>query len=162
MAVIFDIDVLVFRAIGSLTTTTVAMTLVGGEKKAGEEGSVHPSGVRLIGNYMIRVDPFVQGGNPDDPTREMEVKFRLNTPGYLLQGIAFANRDHTSMANNLGQKNFTKITIGAEDNSPNARRVLAVSNSRSIGVKQSYDYLILIQKIQTGEIGIIDPEWENE
>jgi hypothetical protein len=156
MPAIFEIDVLKFRPIGSLTTTTIKMTLVGAAPIAGEEGVGLPSGVFLIGNYMIRTKPFKN--NADDPTPAMQVKFRVKTPGYLLQGIAFSNRTNPDPSNNLGQKNFTEISIAPE----NGSRVLTVTNARAIGARQSYDYLILIQEVATGGIGIIDPEWENE
>ena len=155
----FTIDVLVFRPIGSLTTTTIAMTLAGAVPNPGEGGATTPSGVTLVGNYFIRVNKYVAGANPDDPDEPMKLKFYLTNRKYLLQGIAFSNRDQGA-GNNLGQAAFTTIEIGPEPGTN--ERVLTVTNARGVGKKQSYDYLILIQQVSDGAVGIIDPEMENE
>ena len=175
---IVEIQVVIFRPIGSVTTTTVEMKLHGDGVEEISPGSSTDRGVvTLVGSYFIKVRK--PGTHADDGTDEMRLKFFVTTHDsnptadeYLLQGIAFSNRNQKKSAdvtkeNRLGQFDFPKVELAIE-NTPlgNMARVFTITNRRSVRVvqkkKASYDYLFLIQRVSDGAIGIIDPEWENE
>lgn len=172
-----------FRAIGDVTTTTVEMTLYNpdtGAKYESQSGVVSDGVVTLVGSYYIKVK---RKGRPDwdpngDDHQSMQVKFWVAKPTgankalYMLQGVAFSNREPKEHpGNELGQEDFPAIQI-AEEKVPSGgtARVFTITNTRAAGVdpgngtkkKVSYDYLFLIQETEHGAIGIIDPEWENE
>jgi len=180
-----EIKVLWFRPIGSVTTTTVEMKLQGGIEDpvppgtSGKSGVFRDGVVTLAGSYFIKMKKWVGVVDLVDPTRERKLKFWVTDAAvdptekgdYLLQGIAFSNRDPNSGPNRLGQRSFPRIEIAVEPinpaddpNNPSTKkaRMLTVTNSRLHADKESFDYLILLQRISDGAIGIIDPEFENE
>lgn len=170
-----QINVKKFRPIGSVTTTTVEMDLQNADP-ATVPGAISDGLITLVGSYYIRVPIWSGTPTPIAPTQAMQVKFWVTDAAtdpqdrgdYLLQGIAFSNRD-LSPSNHLGQLDFSQITIGLEPVDPvnpggRKERILTVTNlrTRPNAQRASYDYLFLIQRIKDGAIGIIDPEWENE
>ena len=170
-----EIKVVTFRPIGSVTTTTVEMALQNSVSVLTSEGA--PSGVftddlvTLVGSYFIKVKRWTGTGTPAAPNQAVKLRFFVTThptnpdqnDQYLLQGIAFSNRDQTapmkpSDDNRLGQLHFTSINI----EQVNGQRMFTVTNNRPLDKRISYDYLFLIQRTRDGAIGIIDPEYENE
>lgn len=172
-----EIDVKRFREIGQVTTTTVEMKLYRPgttEPYKSDNGVVSDGVVTLVGSYFVKVKRKVD--HPEDNENFMLVKFWIKPENgkthYMLQGVAFSNRDPSATGNKLGELDFPEIHIGNETvPSGKEARVFTIKNRREAGkhktdpnqnVKASYDYLFLIQKIDGGAIGIIDPEWENE
>lgn len=167
-----QINVLKFRPIGSVTTTTVEMALQNADPST-SPGVVTDGLVTLIGSYYIRVPVWSGVPTAIAPAQEMRIKFWVTNAAterdnYLLQGIAFSNRDQ-SPQNHLGQLDFPQITIALEPVDPanpggRKERILTVTNlrTRPNGKRASYDYLIIIQRESDGVLGIIDPEYENE
>lgn len=100
-----DIRVVRFRPIGSVTTTTVEMALNAGSSSPDQEGVNDRGVVRLVGSYFIKVKQ--PGSHHDDNAQEMRIKFTVSphednpnkdTEHYMLQGVAFSNRDQTAPA----------------------------------------------------------------
>ncbi len=175
-----------FRPIGALTTTTVEMELldpnpvpVAGARAA----EVTDGEVKKIGSYFIRSK---KGGNPldlkfwllDDSLPDTDAARYHN---FVVLGIAFINRDQNSApispispdtkAGRVGEHRFVKVEIaleparGLEPAYPDLDgklRVMTVTNNRNYDESESFDYMILVQDANSGAIGIIDPEYQNE
>ena len=78
-----------------------------------------------------------------------------NEPGYVLLGVAFAANQADVT---VGMHTFPTILI---DRLPKSSSMTVTDQPQDVG-KQHYGYVILIQSIATGEIGIIDPAMRNE
>lgn len=75
--------------------------------------------------------------------------------GYVMLGVAFgANSSNVT----VGVHTFPTIKI---DRSPTESTMTIADHPQDVGV-QHYDYVILVQSIATGEIGIIDPMMVND
>ncbi len=76
-------------------------------------------------------------------------------PGYVLLGVAFAaNQAGTT----VGMHTFPTILINRQ---PTSSSMTVTDQPQPVG-KQQYDYVIMVQSIATGEIGIIDPSIGNK
>jgi len=88
-----------------------------------------------------------------------ELTFNLQnppgTPGYVLLGVAFAaNQAGTT----VGMHTFPTILINRQ---PTSSSMTVTDQPQDVG-KQKYGYVIMVQSIASGEIGIIDPDIDNE
>jgi hypothetical protein len=162
-----QIEVVVFRPVGSVTTTTVNMVL---QNRAGATTPPTDGVVDMIGAYHIRTKRFA-GATALDPTQPRNIKFWVidnpTRPGpkdtYLPLGISFINRNQNNGSQNIGQHIFSNMQIAQETiQGVGKLHVLTVTNDRSHAAGESYDYLLVIQRLSDQAIGIIDPEWENE
>ena len=75
-------------------------------------------------------------------------------PGHVLLGVAFAANQSDLT---VGMHTFPNILICRE---PNGSCMTVTDQPQDVG-KQHYGYVILVQSIATGEIGMIDPDISN-
>lgn len=137
---IFHIEVIKFRPLGSVMTTTIKMNRI--------DETAEPT-IKTEGDYVIEV-----GLSDASDSSEVLLQFVMDSTKHLLLGIAFSNKEFAG-PNNVGQEEFPRVDIDTVDQ----HRVMTVTNKRS--TKASYDYIILLQEVATGQIGIIDPEVRN-
>ena len=78
-----------------------------------------------------------------------------SSPGYVLLGVAFAANQADVT---VGMHTFPTILINREGT--NSSTMTVTDQPQDVG-KQHYGYVILIQSIATGEIGMIDPDITN-
>lgn len=113
--------------------------------------------------------------DPTDVSDEAEIK-RWSRFRFL--GISFSNRNQaeyvdpqvTGEARGVGAHVFEKITLTkgrapiSSTNPAPYGSVMTIRNNRNHapGTKESYDYMIYIQDTKSGDVGSIDPEYENE
>ena len=76
-------------------------------------------------------------------------------PGYVLLGVAFAANQADIT---VGMHTFPTILINRR---PDGSSMTVTDQPQDVG-KQHYGYVILIQSIATGEIGMIDPDIDNK
>lgn len=141
----FEVVVETFREWGSIMTTTVTMTHL----NPGAENDL----VKKDGNYVIKV----RMDNPHQPDgcSEVRIQFRVSRALFRFLGIAFSRRDKDTL-NSVGQVNFPRTRTFSDE----MFSYLEVTNTRKD--RASYDYLILLQNVADGKIGVIDPEIVNE
>lgn len=120
-------------------------------------GSIYPISSTLA---LTAGDPQVFNLSDDTltitvpPSTSVVVNYVLNDARYVLLGIAF--NPHGPGA---GRQEFPSVTLNrTTTNSQMA--VTDVSLPAAQGVP--YTYVILVQEVATGSIGIIDPDIENE
>jgi hypothetical protein len=98
-------------------------------------------------------DITIKGSDP------VKLVFTLPNPsaddGFVLLGIGFAAN---SPSTTVGLHTFPTITI---DRFPTSSTMTVADHPQDVGI-QRYDYVMLVQKISSGEIGIIDPSMINE
>ncbi|MBI5693101.1 MAG: hypothetical protein HZC55_23740 [Verrucomicrobia bacterium] len=100
-----------------------------------------------------------------------EVKFTIQTdpacPGdaavrsekYAMVGIYFVHDQLPATERNIGQDQFPRFECNIADDPPS----LTVHIDRdSAKGGDEYEFMILVQRLSDGALGIIDPEWENE
>ncbi len=75
--------------------------------------------------------------------------------GFAILGVAFGAN---SSSVTVGMHTFPTIII---DRSPTCSTMTVADHPQDVGV-QHYDYVILVQSVATGEIGIIDPAMVND
>ncbi len=167
-----EITVKVFRPIGSVTTTTVDMNLVGGKPVEGQPEAVTDGVVKLLGNYYIKVKKWKGPGSGE--AQPVKITFSIKNRDvegndeYLLQAIAFSNREQGNRKNHLGQREFPRVELVTTHDieGKNLVRKMTITNQRhNPHANESYDYLIVLQNVRqdgNGAFGIIDPEIENE
>jgi hypothetical protein len=121
-----------FRPIGGVFPITASMVL-----------NPPVSGISIDGkNVTIQL-----------PAGPLQLNFTLNDPDHVLLGVAFASN---VMLGSIGRSTFPTILINrtAEGSS------MTVTDQNSKDAR--YDYVILVQSLASGEIGLIDPAIENE
>lgn len=82
------------------------------------------------------------------------ITFQLNDPNYVLLGVAFEADGTATPSSGRGQ--FPQITIQRSQGGSS----LQVQDQGT--TQNPYSYLLLVQQVATGEIGLIDPSIENE
>lgn len=82
------------------------------------------------------------------------ITFQLNDPNYVLLGVAFEADGTATPSSGRGQ--FPQITI---QRSPGGSSLQVQDQGTT---QNPYSYLLLVQQVATGEIGLIDPSIENE
>jgi len=75
--------------------------------------------------------------------------------GFVLLGIGWAANSGTTT---VGMHTFPTVTI---DRLPTGSVMTVADHPQDVGI-QRYDYVMLVQNIGTGEIGIIDPSMIND
>jgi hypothetical protein len=93
---------------------------------------------------------------PKGDTERLDLVFRLQHPDHILVGIAFANG-----RKRRGTEEFPVVTLAPPPDA-NARqglaRLMTIEDAhRLYGNKYHYDFVILVQDLKTGELGVIDP-----
>lgn len=94
---------------------------------------------------------------PNGYSGAVTLTFQLNDNAHVLLGIAFAANEEGSTS--LGRTEFPTVALTRLGNSS----TMVVSDSctpSQNGVR--FNYVILVQSVRTGEIGIIDPEIETD
>ena len=159
------INVLTFRPLGNLLPTTVRMAI--------ELFPAPPTGhvpvVTLDGSYHIIIGPR-RAGNGVDMQPDMNLAFRLPLNAFRFIGVSFVGRN--AAADDLsGQITFPEVRI--EPNGADHELTIRNMRRRGPGIpaspappappsRTSFDYAIIIHNLETNELGIIDPEIENE
>lgn len=115
--------------------------------------SDNPSNIAILGKNIT-----VTGADP------VQLAFHLPNPvtpddlGYVLLGVAFAAN---SAEITVGMHTFPEIKITRSyDTGPSGESIMVVTDKPQ-GMEQHYGYVILVQSVATGEIGMIDPEIVN-
>lgn len=85
-----------------------------------------------------------------DAEPEINIAFQVLKADYNFLGIAFSNA-----SNDIGLTTFAKIEIANDG----VYRVMTVHDARSSVT--NYDYVIIVQHVESGIVGIIDPELDN-
>lgn len=141
----FSIGITTFRPLGGVFPITAKIGLTPGTEP----------------DFPVTVD----GTNITlEPPAGVSVKLvmRCLQPGYLLLGIAFASDTAISA---VGQTTFPDINVRhiLSDAGVPVGSELAIIDHPMIpeGEEQVFDYIILVQDVASGEIGIIDPEIRN-
>ncbi len=90
----------------------------------------------------------------------VQLIFQLPNPalnqGFVLIGVAFAAN---SPSVTVGLHTFPTVLI---NRLPDNSTLTVTDQPQNLGTPQRYDYVILVQSVATGEIGIIDPDIEND
>lgn len=98
----------------------------------------------------------------------MTLVFELVAEEYLLIGIAFSRKDAGPREDGQGQEEFPSITV--ESRMTNIfgqpkrpyRALTVVDKRRPENIGKRFEYALLVQRISTGEMGVIDPDIENQ
>ena len=151
----FDVAVEQFRALG-IMNTTVTMT------PASTDPTLEKV-AKLDGSYYIQVKKKPTG-HKDDKAPEIKLTFVLNDARYLFAGIVFSKRSampfqpiSVADPNVRGKGSFPSVEITTP--APGVSQ-MTVTNMRD--QKASFDYSIILQDVESGLIGCIDPEIVNE
>jgi hypothetical protein len=86
----------------------------------------------------------------------VNIEYRLADPRYVLLGVAF---NPSGPGVGAGRQEFPTVTLNRDING-STMTVLDKSLPVFLGV--DYNYVILVQQVATGFIGIIDPDLEND
>lgn len=125
-----------FRPIGGVYSINATMTLLQADP---------PEAFSFDGTTLIIKLP---AGTP------VELNYQLPDPDYALLGVAFNPVD-----GGVGRKEFPSIAI-ERDLVGSEMTVLDASLAEDENV--DYFYVILVQQVSTGDIGVIDPDIESE
>lgn len=87
---------------------------------------------------------------------EVQINYQLNDPRYVLLGIAF---NPNGAGPGAGRQEFPEVILNRTTNG-SSMSVTDESLASLQGV--DYSYVILVQEVATGCIGIIDPDIEND
>ncbi len=117
--------------------------------------------------YSINYDLQLVSGDPsifslEDGTltitvpvgTEVQIVYQLNDPRYVLLGIAF-----NPNGPGVGRQEFPTVTL---DRTLNGSTMTVLDESLPAFQGVDYTYVILVQQVVTGFIGIIDPDIEND
>lgn len=121
-----------FRPLGGVFPITATLALTAGD----------PTIFTLVSNELkIR------------STQPTQITFSLPDPGHTLLGVAF---DYVGNQVRLGVNEFPTVLVqrGSQGSS------LTVTDQGQ--VQGPYAYLLLVQSLRTGEIGVIDPSIDND
>lgn len=88
------------------------------------------------------------------PSTPVVINYVLNSNAYVLLGIAL-----NPHGNGAGRQEFPSVTLNRTTTS-SQMAVTDLSLPAAQGI--NYAYVILVQEVATGNIGIIDPDIENE
>lgn len=91
----------------------------------------------------------------------VQLEFRLLDPNHILLGVAFATDSTIAPA---GQTTFPDIDIQrmvSPEGVPAGSRMIVIDNPQGT-TPQIFNYVILVQSVTSGEIGIIDPRIVND
>ncbi len=104
-------------------------------------------GVTLDGETIIVAVP---------PEQVVNLVFQIMDPNYVLLGIAF-NPDEPCAP--LGRQEFPLVTI--QRTAPNSQ-LTVTDKSLALFFNVAFNYVLFVQQVGTGAIGVIDPAIENE
>ena len=91
---------------------------------------------------------------PGDYSGQVQLNLFLNSPRYLLIGVAFTPID--------GDVGRTEFPVIANNRTP-TQSLLTITDTCSPTKNQvNFNYGIVVQQVATGQIGIIDPRVETE
>jgi hypothetical protein len=138
---IFSIKINQFRPLGGIMPINATITL---KPPLDPVFSIHGN------NITIKI--------PKGDTSPVEMVFKLHSTQYLLIGIAF-----TDPRGGVGQDEFPVVKL--EPDVVGAKTFRKMSLLDADGPQDQgvfYDYVILVQSVATGEIGIIDPGVESD
>lgn len=91
---------------------------------------------------------------PADQT--VRLVFQLTDPAYVLLGLAF---NPGQPGASLGREEFPQITI--QRTAP-LSQMTVTDKSMTMFYNVNFDYVLLLQEVGTGAIGVIDPDIRNE
>ena len=138
----FTITVNKFRPIGGAFPTSAHMT----------PDKDNPPCITIQGENIT-----VKGKNPVQLIFKLPIpQLQPPVPGFVLIGIAFAAN---SPVVTVGMHTFPNVNI---DRKPDSSTMTVTDQPQNLGTPQRYDYIIIVQSIASGEIGIIDPDIDNQ
>ena len=140
LAATLNITINQFRALGGIFPVSATMTLAPGTPDA---FTIHGK------NVTIEL--------PQGQQSSVTLTFVLPDPNYVLLGIAFAS--NTKGSSSLGRTEFPSVAITR--NSQGSSMVVTDSCDPSQNAVR-FNYVIMVQSVNTAEIGIIDPDIETE
>lgn len=128
---------------------------------------------RYEGSTLVDLVLRDNGGNPvsDDGQIKRLTSYKLTmprkttrhslvftiTPGYVLLGVQFINNNSSAYGQEIGQHVFTDYKTDI------ANETLTLTIERNaVKSAEKYEVFLLIQRKTDGQLGIVDPEWENE
>lgn len=141
-AATLDIAINRFRSIGGLFPINATLTLQSG-------GSAY---VSTTGEVIKVLFP------PGTPPATVTLTFTLTNPNHVLLGVALAESGITP---GVGRTEFPAISISRDAASSTSTLVLTDECATAYRQKR-FDYLLLVQDVLTGAIGMIDPGIEDE
>jgi hypothetical protein len=143
---LFDFKINYFRPLGGIVPISASLSRTEGDPKIFQTDGK---------NLTIIL-------NKAEANDLIELSFRLPSTDYLLIGIAFAS----SLATYVGQVEFPVIDITTcfipDFPSIPYRRMTVHDDVALTRNDVRFGYIILVQSVATGEIGIIDPDIETE
>ena len=137
----FKITINKFRSLGGAFPTSAHMT----------PDKDNPPCITIQGENIT-----VKGKEPVKLIFELAIKQQTSEPGHVLLGVAFAAN---SPSVTVGLHTFPIVEITRR---PDGSTMTVTNQPQNLGVPQRYDYVILVQSVDTGDIGIIDPDFVNE
>lgn len=104
-------------------------------------------------------DVFIMGGDNliIKTLSSVKLVFTLNEPDFLLLGIIFRANAKNKSLKHLNVFQEVVVTRGTGNSE------MTVTDQNEVASRHThYDYVILVQNLTTGEVGIIDPGIRNE
>lgn len=95
---------------------------------------------------------------PPGPPQPVVLTFALNDPDHVLLGIVFAANQAGKIS--AGRSQFPTIDITRNSNGQSTMVVTDNCLQQDVGVR--FNYLVLVQSLSKGEIGIIDPDIDDQ
>jgi hypothetical protein len=135
----FTITINKFRPLGGAFPVSATMAPAPDNPKS---ITIHGENISILG-----LDPVKLIFNLPNPALDQ---------GFVLLGVAFAAN---APAVTVGLHTFPTVSISRL---PDSSTMTIKDQPQNLGSPQRYDYVILVQSVATGEIGIIDPDIENQ
>jgi hypothetical protein len=128
-----------FNPIGAIYSVSYQLTLISGD----------PSIFQLVnGKLTIRVPVGT----------EVLINYQLADIKHVLLGIALKSNG-TAPGGGVGRQEFPTITLNRDTN---GSTMAVLDESLPASQTIDYSYVILVQQVSTGFIGVIDPDIEND
>lgn len=148
------ITVTKFRSLGAITPLEATLSGWTGFKMPGGAPLPEPAPtLTLEGNNLTVSSEY-----------PVQLVFNLTDPRYLLIGVAWDANEGT---NDVGKRTFPKVVTRRNVTIPipyqppvvGGSSIAMVDNAQDQG---SYEYALIIQEVESGEIGVLDPGMDNK
>lgn len=136
----FTIAINMFRPLGGVFPISASITPAPGNPKC---VTISGKNIEVCSNAPVQLTFELPNPGPG--------------PGHVLLGVAFAANQ---VDPTVGMHTFPTILINRQGPA-NISTMTVTDQPQSVG-KQHYGYVILVQSIATGEIGMIDPDITNK
>ncbi len=127
-------------------------------------GGVFPISATLSLSNVQGPASFVTHGKnlkisfPQSQPAPVVLTFALNDPDHVLLGIVFAANQPGKVS--AGRSQFPTINISRNSNGQSS--MVVTDNCLQQDVNVRFNYLILVQSLSKGEVGIIDPDIDDQ